>query len=247
MAKLALVLGWFGLIGLMSACAPAPKVAPNPDGPGLAGECQPAANCFFRNSPVRLSPAPVSLPGRSLQFFPTVDRLDFVDAKAATWIAPTRTLTDGASIPDLFIPIVGDPRSPEFVNAAALHDAYCGIGNEAGPRYQSRPWQEVHRMFYDGLVAGGTPVPKAQLMFSAVWLGGPRWSEANVPPEATKAAVPDTAIAELPDYIKKSAMRGTKFFIATHNPSMPRLMTYLDWAERRMFRQAGKPVPARLQ
>ena len=38
------------------------------------------------------------------------------------------------------------------------------------------PWPEVHRMFYEGLLVGGTPVARAQLMYAAVWLGGPRWT-----------------------------------------------------------------------
>ncbi len=132
--------------------------------------------CRFVNSPVQLDESnPVRISDRDVDFFPTVERLDFVDGSGKTWIAHKGIVTDGASIPKIFISIVGEPRSPEFVNAAAVHDAYCGAGNESAPRFHKDSWQRVHVMFYDALRAGGTPEIKAKIMFAAVYLGGPRW------------------------------------------------------------------------
>ena len=133
--------------------------------------------CNFFNGPVQLVNTPVRVATRSAEFFPTANRLEFVDSEASRWIAPQRTLTDGASIPSIFVPIIGARRSPEFLNAAAVHDAYCGIGNETLPEYQSRTWEETHRMFYDALRAGGTEELRAKVMFAAVYLGGPRWQD----------------------------------------------------------------------
>lgn len=133
--------------------------------------------CSFFNGPVQLVNTPVRVATRTAEFFPTANRLEFVDSEASRWIAPQRTLTDGASIPSIFVPIIGARRSPEFVNAAAVHDAYCGIGNESLPEYQSRTWEETHRMFYDALRAGGTEELRAKVMFAAVYLGGPRWQD----------------------------------------------------------------------
>lgn len=184
------------------------------------------AACYFQNSPVRLSTKKVVIPGRAYEFYPLAENLEFVDGQNRLWIAPKDTLTDGASIPEVFVSIIGDPRSEEFTNAAALHDAYCGIGNEDGPVYKSRTWQETHRLFYDGLIVGGTPELKAKLMFAAVWLGGPRWYPSNKRNDATMAL--------LPKGLMQQSLRETKQYIERKNPSIPQLLAYLDWHERRM-------------
>lgn len=189
-----------------------------------------ALGCYFSNSPVALDDEPVKLPGRPYTFFRTARGLTFVDGTGKSWNAPDATLTDGASIPPLFVPIVGSPRTPEFANAAAVHDAYCGIGNEQGTSYHRASWQEVHRMFYDTLVVGGTPQPKAQLMFAAVWLGGPRWY-----PTDGRA---DTTLDRLPAPIKTRAMIETKAFIAREGPDMAGLIRYLKWQEKEMAWEA---------
>ena len=128
--------------------------------------------CTFSQSPLRVLPEPVELPKRPYKFFPTAGQLNFVDAQGKNWVAPPRTLTDGASIPKIFVAIVGDPTAPEFINAAAVHDAYCGVGNETGTMFHRAKWEDVHVMFYDGLIVGGTPEIRAKIMFAAVWLGG---------------------------------------------------------------------------
>jgi len=145
------------------------------DVPLLSCDGSSSGICAFINSPVRLGVKPVNLPSRKFPFFNTIDALEFVDAGSAKWIAPADTLTDGASIPPIFIKMIGAPTSREFVNAAAVHDAYCGIGNEEGSYYHGAIWQNVHRMFYDALRVGGTPPLKAKIMFAAVYIGGPRW------------------------------------------------------------------------
>lgn len=205
---------------------------------GPARECRgpSQAACYFRNSPVRLEERRVTIPGRSYDFFPLAEDLEFVDGQARKWLAPRQTLTDGASIPEVFVPIVGDPRAPEFTNAAALHDAYCGIGNEDGPVYRSRTWQETHRLFYDGLIVGGTPELKAKIMFAAVWLGGPRWYP--------KSGRDDLTMALLPKALMQQAMRDTRFYVNRRNPTFPQLLAYLSWQEERMKKLAYRGVSA---
>lgn len=198
------------------------------------------AACFFRNSPVRLGGTVVRLPGRSLEFRPIAEPLEFVDGIGRKWVAPTQTLTDGASIPAIFIPIVGNPRSPEFVNAAAVHDAYCGIGNEDGAVYRSAPWQDVHRVFYDSLIVGGVPPVKAKLMFTAVWLGGPRWHPRN--------GLDDLKLERLPMAVRLSAMREARTYVTRSDPTFDELLGYLRWVEwdmeRRAYRGAAKGAAA---
>lgn len=142
------------------------------------GACQQSANsiCAFFNAPLALLTTPIRLFLRKANFYPMASDLQFVDSAQKTWVAPKGTLTDGASIPAVFVTMVGAPTSKEFVNAAAIHDAYCGIGNDDLAQYHSDTWQNVHRMFYEALRVGGTAPKKAKIMFAAVYIGGPRWS-----------------------------------------------------------------------
>ncbi len=192
-------------------------------------DCAGAA-CYFRNSPVALQPKPVTIPGRPYEFYPTARELAFVDGGGRDWVAPTATLTDGASIPPVFVPIVGSPRTREFANAAALHDAWCGIGNEDGANYHKATWQEVHRMFYDTLVAGGTEPIKAKVMFAAVWLGGPRWHPVS--------RRDDTRLDRVPDAEKRSTLMMVKAWIERENPPVALIIPRLERAEREMFARA---------
>jgi len=217
-------------LALLSACAPgAVTLDGNTTQRALAAvQCTGpnAENCTFINSPVRLVNEPVRLATRRVDFFPTADAMQFIDARSRPWNAPTRTLTDGASIPQIFVPIIGDPNSREFVNAAAMHDAACGIGNENLKEYQAQTWQDTHRMFYDALRVGGTPEVKAKVMFAAVYLGGPRWNN----PARDLSAVNRNAMRQV--------MSEAKRVIEDRNPSVPWIIRYLEWHEYRYL----KPV-----
>jgi hypothetical protein len=229
------------LAALLALTLPAACVDPAAlqSGAGLASdprECTaqgggPASGggCRFRNTPLELGATPVTLPARPWPFFPMLREVDFQDGTGQTWVAPARTLTDGASVPPVFVPIVGDPRTPEFALAAALHDAYCGVGNEAGPVFHGARWQDVHRMFYDTLIAGGTAPVTAKVMFAAVWLGGPRWYPVS--------KAPDTRLDRLPDSDRRDAMRAAKALIEREDPPLPVLILFLEQQERDMFRR----------
>lgn len=109
------------------------------------------------------------------------ERLVFTDAAGLEWVAPRGTLTDGASVPRIALPVTNGRWDVSFLKAAVVHDAYCQSDNEtrAPEQYRSRPWRQVHRMFYQASLAGGTPPLLAKVMFAAVWLGGPKWDEAR--------------------------------------------------------------------
>lgn len=183
--------------------------------------------CNFFNSPVQLQGKPVRVATRSAEFFPTANRLEFVDSEASRWIAPRRTLTDGASIPSIFVPIIGARRSPEFVNAAAVHDAYCGIGNETLPEYHSRTWKQTHRMFYDALRVGGTDEIRAKVMFAAVYLGGPRWQDEK------------RMLTHVPTHEMQRVMRDARRYIeqTTPTPSRARIEAWLTRREKKLLRE----------
>ncbi|GAB1480729.1 hypothetical protein MASR2M74_33120 [Paracoccaceae bacterium] len=216
-------------LALLAACVPADPNTAARSLPANSRECPvgAGAGCYFRNSPVQLQPKKVEIAGRPYAFQPTARSLEFFDGEGRGWTAPSGTLTDGASIPQIFVPVVGDPRSREFANAAAMHDAWCGIGNEDGAVYHKATWQEVHRMFYDSLIVGGTDDLRAKVMFAAVWLGGPRW--------APVSGAPDSRLERLPVELRRDGMRRAKAYIERENPPISRLIPYLGEIERDMF------------
>lgn len=124
----------------------------------------------FADAPARLAPLAA---GRFVLSAP----LTFVDATDREWRAPVGTLTDGASIPEPFLPLIGARLDRRWRDAAIIHDAYCARANHYLPGWRSLPWEAVHRMFYDALLAGGTPPLRALVMYAAVYLGGPRWDD----------------------------------------------------------------------
>jgi hypothetical protein len=185
MKHIFLPLGFLALAACMAPTDDAQSPQADANRASLSKEfCENSDNpeCRFANAPVKLSSKEVRLPGRPYVFYPLADTLEFVDRGNRRWIAPPAILTDGASIPPRFVSIVGSPTSPEFQGAAAIHDSYCGIGNEDTVYYHTRPWKEVHRMFYEALRVGGTPQLKAKAMYAAVYMGGPRWSQVKAHP-----------------------------------------------------------------
>ena len=197
--------------------APAHSDAAGPD----------CADCAFRGAPVRLSEISIALPGKPHPYFTLRSAVAFTDRNGLRWEAPRGTLTDGASIPRALVPLIGQPRSPEFREAAALHDAWCGTGNEALPQFRTRSWEEVHRMFHDALLAAGVVPAKARVMFAAVYLAGPRWDD----PARVLDAVPESQLRE--------EMRLCLEFIAREDPSRAEIEAWMRERELALRAAAG--------
>lgn len=158
----------FLVTGFLGGCVAVPSET--------AETCDGRDECGFVGAPpLQLSRDATRFEERSYAFRRILANVAFDDVNRIRWFAPRGILTDGASIPPLFVPVLGDPRLPEYEMAAALHDAYCGYGNEAALTFHSRPWREVHRMFYQALRAGGTDEVRAKTIYAAVMLAGPRW------------------------------------------------------------------------
>ena len=208
------------LVFLLLAAALAAPARSGTDEPG----CDP---CLFRGAPVRLSEAAVALPGKPHPYFALRAAVAFTDRAGLHWEAPEGALTDGASIPRALVPLIGQPRSAEFREAAALHDAWCGAGNEGLPQFRARPWEEVHRMFHDALLASGVSPAKARVMFAAVYLAGPRWDD----PARTLDAVPEDRL--------RAEMRLCLDFIARENPSRAEIEAWMRAREGMLIGGAG--------
>lgn len=91
----------------------------------------------------------------------------YIDPNGVGWQTNKDAETDGASIPPLLQPFVGSPWEDGYIRAAVIHDWYCDR--------HVRAWKATHQVFYNAMIASGLDVPKAKLMFYAVYAFGPSW------------------------------------------------------------------------
>lgn len=132
--------------------------------------------------------------------------LIFTDKNGVKWVAPKGTLTDGASVPRLALPITNGRFAKEFLKASIIHDAYSQTENATRTpgQYRKEPWESVHRMFYEAMIAGGTTETTALIMYAAVLLGGPRWDD----PKRDLMKVPNNQLQTLFDKCEKFIKAG---------------------------------------
>ncbi len=255
-----------GLCLLLGACVVSPPAHEWPEQGGIpetAPPCEKPGNgrCSFRNAPAALSPKPVLIKDHPRPFFRTQRSLAFTDARAKRWVAPRGTLTDGTALPEIFLPITGNPRDPAFIGAATLHDAYCGAGNSGLAQYHSDSWQNVHRMFHDALRAGGIPARKAMILYAAVYIGGPRWYRTGTKPDAY-SPMPGVMVLELPiapgsvsgplagtlpDRELVALLREAIGYIERTDPSLDQLDAFMRLKERQMLDRLRMTRPARIR
>ena len=91
----------------------------------------------------------------------------YIDNTGNEWIAPVKEITDGASIPRQFWSIMGAPLAGKYRRAAVIHDIYC--------KNQTKPHEEVHKIFHEAMLTDGVPKLKADIMYWAVKTFGPKW------------------------------------------------------------------------
>lgn len=99
-----------------------------------------------------------------------IEEFTYIDSDDVEWTAPEGWVVDGASIPQALWGFIGGPFSGKYRNASVIHDYYCDE--------RTRPWPDVHRVFYDAMLTSGVEPRKAATMFSAVYRFGPRWDMA---------------------------------------------------------------------
>lgn len=233
---------------LLSACAPQQPSAPVTEATFCTGAI--GAICAFVNAPLQLAADIIRLPKRPYPFQPLAQELTFVDKGERVWIAPKGILTDGASIPPAFVSVVGRPTDPRFAKAAAIHDSYCGIGNEGTTYFHTRPWKDTHRMFYEALRVGGAPEKTAKTMFAAVYMGGPRWNYTRRDPivstqgrgevVSSQSAVDTIERSDL-DHVPVSVLRDRLAAIVeeinARNPGILEIEVMVDDAEADLLQQ----------
>ena len=97
-----------------------------------------------------------------------MEAFTFTDPKGKKWHVPAGTVINGASIPQAFWSLVGSPYTGNYRRASVVHDHFCDTKTER--------WQDVHRMFYFAMVAGGVSELEAKVLYGFVYAGGPRWT-----------------------------------------------------------------------
>lgn len=93
----------------------------------------------------------------------------YIDCFDQRWDVPALAQVDGASIPRALWTLIGGPFEGRYRNASIIHDWFCDR--------RTRPWQRVHRMFYEAMLTSGVSATKARILYTGVFLGGPRWSQ----------------------------------------------------------------------
>ncbi|HEY3698643.1 MAG TPA: DUF1353 domain-containing protein [Spongiibacteraceae bacterium] len=95
----------------------------------------------------------------------------FVDGAGFRWEAKKDDTVNGASIPTVvWSEIVGTPYIGDYRRASVVHDVAC--------TRHIKTSKDAARMFYEAMLADGTPQPRALLFYTAVRLFGPQWEAA---------------------------------------------------------------------
>ena len=127
-----------------------------------------------------------------------LSELRYTDPYGEIWVAPAGSKVDGASIPRAFWGIIGGPFEGKYRNASVLHDvAYDD---------QTRPWQEVDRMFYNAMRCSGVGAVTAKTMYYTLVRHGRHWkSRRDISPAAQSASRPSPGdVDEIQRWIKTS-------------------------------------------
>lgn len=98
----------------------------------------------------------------------------YIASDGQQWQVPQNTVVDGATIPGFFWSVVGGPFAGKYRSASVIHDYYCDT--------RTRPWRDVHRVFYEAMLTSGVGENRAWFMYQAVMNFGPRWQPPKVDP-----------------------------------------------------------------
>lgn len=135
----------------------------------------------------------------------------YTDDTGRKWRAPKGTIADGASIPRMFWSIIGGPLDGNYRDASIIHDVYCAN--------RSMPWKEVHRVFYEAMLASDVDPYKARVMYAAVYHFGPRW-DVTVPIKSKDVAKVRHELADTSQFLAMQGMTSEVKFTLPANSGM---------------------------
>ncbi len=96
-----------------------------------------------------------------------LSELRYTDPYGVVWVAPAGSRVNGASIPRAFWSVIGGPFEGKYRKASVLHDVAYD--------QQTRPWEEVDRMFYNAMRCSGVGEVTAKTMYYALRRHGRHW------------------------------------------------------------------------
>lgn len=192
----------------------------------------PAAGVFSAPPKIEFIDTP-SGPNRNVR---VLEDFTFTQAADGTvWNAPSGSLVDGASIPQVLWSFVGSPFTGDYFYASIVHDVACDA--------RIRPWRQVHYMFYQACLAGGTAPLRAKLMYLAVRTFGPRWlspslarlASAAAQPRASRLATPRALfIASRPSQVRY--LQRAQAYLAAHGAAASLGATHAYASRNRLLR-----------
>src|SRR6266480_5124889 len=139
----------------LSSCASDKK-------PALSSDAaqEPSKWGYYSGSPVtRWEPD-----GRTMTL---LSELRYTDPQGFTWIAPSGSQVDGASIPRSLWSVMGGPFEGKYRNASVLHDVSYD--------QHKRPPQDCDRMFYTAMRCSGVGPVEAGTMYYSLLKFGRHW------------------------------------------------------------------------
>jgi len=114
----------------------------------------------------------------------------YVDPSGRRWEAPRGSKIDGASIPRIAWSAIGGPFEGRFREASVIHDVACVE--------KTRSHEIAHEAFYYAMLAGGTDLVQAKLMYAAVYKFAPSWEVVVDTPISAATAVMSRVLAAAP-------------------------------------------------
>ena len=105
--------------------------------------------------------------GYAVEMVQLLKAFAYKDSKGVTWDVPEGFISDGASIPETLWAVIGGPYSGPYRDASVIHDYFCYT--------KKRKWEDTHNVFLEAALNRGTPERKAEYMYAAILLKGPRW------------------------------------------------------------------------
>src|SRR6266496_4823851 len=145
-----------------------------------------------------------------------LSELRYTDPQGFTWIAPSGSQVDGASIPRSLWSIMGGPFEGKYRNASVLHDvAYT---------QRNRPWEVCDRMFYNAMRCSGVSAVEAGTMYYSLRKFGRHWKA----PKAEPVKVGDEIVARAEEVrpaipVNRGDVNATRDWIRNSDPSLQQI------------------------
>lgn len=152
-----------------------------------------------------------------------LDDFVYVDSVGVDWRAPKSSVIDGASIPRLLWTLVGSPFTGKYRNASVVHDVACDA--------RLRPWEAVHRMFYEACRCGGVDEQMAKVLYAGVYHFGPRWAPSGA------------ALTEPRPLATAEQFEQLKSYVESSNPSLRAIEGFVPREERLVHPALTPPPP----